>query len=512
METKREYQKIRRHSPITAESVGEHTLPDYNPDVRKLVHTAARIIPGARFTDGERTELPVTVFYDVIYLDSDGGLNHTDFTSDAELATSLGEGVDESIFTPELLGFNVRLTGPRRFSARANLGARLRTRERKAFDIDGDTFTSTEPEIAEEKIQIMCESWGESRENEAREDVWEREGAILDEVKILLCEAMGRVEPVRMADGCAEVKGEIKIGMLISVADECAEYVEKILPVAESVSVDADGACQAEIAVKDVTPTLRAGEDGVCAEVSLKYTCRVSCCYNAGLSVIKDCYSRERESVNEYTELRYEELVCAMTHTVKISEEIPREGILTSDTRNVVYSSGTPRIEEISASGSEIKIRGKVRVSGVACEAFADGSLSYSGMKLDLPYEANVNVDRHLPDGVTVEGRAYASSSSVAIDGDKMYVSLDLVHCLTVYKERGVNCVGASVLSGDVVERDPSLITVYYPSAGESLFEIAKKHHASVLTIASDNALSDTCLASPSAEGSLSGVKKLIIR
>jgi hypothetical protein len=53
---------------------------------------------------------------------------------------------------------------------------------------------------------------------------------------------------------------------------------------------------------------------------------------------------------------------------------------------------------------------------------------------------------------------------------------------------------------------------VYYPESKESLFSVAKKFHTTSAKIAEDNKLSAETLAGYNKDGTLSGVKKLIIR
>ena len=513
METKREYSRLKRQYAVT-ESVCEHTLPDYNPDVRRVVYTSARVIPGTSFTDGERTELSATVFYDVIYLDGEGKLNHTDFTSDAELVLSTSESVENFRVGYELSGYNVRLTGPRRFSAKASVEANLHATERAEYNIEGDALIEGEPEVATGSLEVMCEVFGVSEEHTHTEDMWMREGAIFDEVKMLISEAHGDVDTVRPCDGGIEVRGAIKIKMLIAAEDECPECVEKSIDFCEIIPLsDKEGEMpEASVTVKALTPTLVATEDGVMARVDLTYYIEAYKRYNERASVIKDCYLKERGTRNEYRDLGYEELIASGSGSIKVNEEMPREGILSSDTKGVIYTSGAFREMECVAEGNTAKIKGKMRISGVACEAFADGTLSYAGVKIDIPIEGIHSFDRPLPEGSTVECRPHLTSLYLTVDDEKLYVTAEIDYHLTAFAEKRSRCIGASVLTDEEISHDPSVITVYYPEKGESLFDIAKRHHTSVLGIASDNSLTESCITDPSGPSSLVGVKKLIIR
>ena len=68
-----------------------------------------------------------------------------------------------------------------------------------------------------------------------------------------------------------------------------------------------------------------------------------------------------------------------------------------------------------------------------------------------------------------------------------------------------------SCAEGEIFETDCAKITVYYPTADDTLFSVAKRFHTSPIKVARDNEITETVFASDNPTGSLSGVKRVII-
>ena len=94
------------------------------------------------------------------------------------------------------------------------------------------------------------------------------------------------------------------------------------------------------------------------------------------------------------------------------------------------------------------------------------------------------------------------------IDANHLKVTSSLVACVNLTADKKTRCLGASYVTDEEFERDDSVVTVYYPDASESLFEIAKKFHTSPYAIAETNRLSESVFSS--SPSSLAG--KLIIK
>ena len=100
----------------------------------------------------------------------------------------------------------------------------------------------------------------------------------------------------------------------------------------------------------------------------------------------------------------------------------------------------------------------------------------------------------------------------VDVDDSELRISGNLVGEVTVLAEHKERVVGAVSLLDEHFERSGSTVSVYYPTAGESLFDVAKSFHISSMEIARANELSEAVCTKPYSSLLASGVDYLLIK
>ena len=101
---------------------------------------------------------------------------------------------------------------------------------------------------------------------------------------------------------------------------------------------------------------------------------------------------------------------------------------------------------------------------------------------------------------------------SVTNDSEKLYVTLSLDITGAIYDNASAVCVKSCKVSSPLKNRDKSELVVYYPDTEDSLFDIAKRYHTTVMKIASANSLTESVFNAKGTKGCLGGIKKLIIK
>ena len=372
-----------------------------------------------------------------------------------------------------------------------------------------------EPETltASAKVQTPAFARGESRE--INEELLTAEGAIVDEVEVLLCDAVFNSDEVSVSGDGATVKGSITLSALIKNADEAPRLIRKEVPLSEEVLLeDAESLETLRASVEfaslkcAVTPT----EDGVSVSASAVYTLKLSGRKNTSLELVGDAYLKERGSENEYSDFSYTEHLCSETldRTLEIKKPLSELGL--ECVGEVVYAEAQPKVERCELSDGVVTLEGEMRFNGIVCCASEDGAMNYAPLKFSAHFTENVNVNCQIHDNMRVNCAINASEPKMYFDENNLYASTDTTFFLTLNAEKRQRCLGASYLTDEEYNRDDSVITVYYPDAGESLFSIAKRFHTSVLAIAESNRLSESVFASVSAPLGEHSVKKLIIK
>ena len=189
MEIKKEtsYTRNIKCSDVYTESSVDYSLPDYLGDVRKILFSEATLRPSGRFAGGDEVEFSGVVVYNLIYLDSDGNLSSTEFTSDYDYSVKCsGDSYKDSVSDTRVSAFAIRLVGPRKISARASLVGSVRLSEESSISVSGNAVSSDlAPETSVKTVGVRSSLMSSVVEREYAEQVASLEGAIADEVSLV---------------------------------------------------------------------------------------------------------------------------------------------------------------------------------------------------------------------------------------------------------------------------------------------------------------------------------------
>lgn len=514
METNKEFCRERRILSEGNLSAGEYILPDYKGDVKKLLYQNARCESSEGYINGDKLECTGVVVYDIVYLDSEDVLTPLSFTTDYEISVKVDEGKYVDNFTRVTpSSFNLRLMGPRKFSAKAGLLLDLSLLERDEYKVEGDAALRESTETMTKTVKISGGKYAVFGEREFAEEVEHLEGAIVDEVEVLYLSTEPRDITVKESEDGLIVGGEINSTMLLKVGIDPPYTVSHAITFEDTLDTDIDPKeAGVYIDILSSKASVNPEESGVSVTLDVIAAARAKASYNVPLRIVKDMYSTERGVDVTVGEINYTELIERGDGVQRFSYEAEREETGLSDARNILYAAAMPKIEAAFAKGDEVVIEGILRFSGIACEVNEDGGISYSPVKIDAPLNLNVSYGSQIPENSRIVAEVIPTSAKIELDGDRVRMSALLDVRTSVYDPRREGCLTTAVFNDEVYTKDPSTVTVYYPDKNDTLYEVAKQHHTTVLNIAKDNELTEDVVSRADAEGGLSGVDYLLIR
>lgn len=511
-----EYTKNIKCGDVYTESSVDFVLPDYLGDVRKILLSEVSLRPSGRFAGGDEVEFSGVVVYNVIFLDSNGGLSSVEFTSDYDYSVKCsGENYNDSIADTRVSNYSVRLIGPRKINAKTSLVGNVRLSESCVLSVGGDGFDSDrEPEINTGVADLRVSKISSVLEREYAESVARMDGAITDEVSIVHSSAECSVDEISADDNGVSLKGHIRIQTVIRNGEEPAYRVEKTIPFDERVDfeeLDSKMHLIPQITVSSLKSNINADENGCEAVVSIILDICVIGEGNEKASLVLDGYHTDCPTDNTYDVFDYSTLINVASVKGTHNAEIGRKELECDGIREVVYLSSVPKIEQVQFDGEVAVVVGEIRYSGIVSEIIND-NISYSGIKFSSPFATNVNVSCQNSDKTQIEAEIYARDTEATLDAEKLYASCTLETVVKVVE----NCERMILSSmtrceGEKYESDSAKITVYYPDKNETLFSVAKRFHTSCLKVANDNNIVESVFAESNPSGSLSSVKKLII-
>ena len=515
MQTEKEYLIGREINSLRCESVGEYSLPDYNGDVKKILMVKTKVFPTGKFVGDELLEFSGSVGYEVVYLDAENTVTHAEFSTDYDAAVKINaESYVDSDVRTSVSGCNIRLVGPRKMSVKCMLDNDVQISEKKSYGIVGDAFMEYEPELLLRCANVYSSTFISGESREISEEVVSIDGAIADEVEILLSDILTELDSVAVKGDTLELGGRVKASLLYRNGDQSPRLVDKEIPYSAELTIGeevASGAIDARLDATAFSCAVTPTEDGVSLSVSASVSPSVTSKRNCALELVNDAYLKERGVVNEYCDLSYTEHICAERVEERFEAKRPISELGIDAPGEVIYSEAVARVERCEERDDGVTVSGEVRFFGIVCAIGEEMSIC-SPLKMSLPFAYNVKLNCQIHDNMRINCSVNANNVRINIDENNVCMSCDLDISLNVSSEKKQRCLGASYLTDEEYSREASVVTVYYPDASESLFGIAKRFHTSVGALARDNKLSESVFASSQLPLGTSDVKKLIIK
>ena len=493
----------------------EYVLPDYLGDVKKLISSSARAVPSGQFNTETGAECSGIVAYEIVYLDSENKLSSASFSSDYDFSFHCdGDGYVDSYVSTEAANFSIRLTGPRRIVAKANLVSDILIVERWEPSVGGDGFSASyAPEKIGKTLKIENALWGSGGEREYAEEAATIEGVSPEELEIISSSAVVRISESVPVEGGVNIKGVLSVTALVRTPETSVFAVRRDIPFDETVPIESvlpGASASAEAIVSSVTCGVSESENASRISVNAIMELRALLRFNENVEVVNDAYVKTRDSVPTYERLCYTECVCAESREGSIQVKIPKSAFECASLKEILSINCAFRGVKAKPVAKGLEISCDALFSGVACEINENGTDNIIPIKYTAPVEFVVNLSCQNQENFKYSLRISPAFCEWDIDGDEISVKASFGYGVSVAREMSDDILTSLEIVGEgEYTKSLSTIRVYFPDDNETLFDIARKFHTSAMEIAEDNNIVEKV----SEFGELSrGFGKLIIR
>ena len=452
----------------------EVTLPDYYPEVKRVVSTLCRVLPESLYDNGETAEQGGVVAFTVLYLGDDGSLAAFPVTCDFSVAVQLPKGGENSTYSFDTSAENVtcRATGPRRLSLKARLRTCI-TGEKTAdcmpivTDSDGGSAT-TEEKISVQSFEVTHPSMrratgritgtvsGEIKENPGTKPV-------LCDGEILINEAVAK-------DGGVTLRGEavlwcICFGNGLYYKTSMGAKIEEHIPaVGDFANADAAGFGRcASVTVKD------SGDGTLLWDMEYDLECMAA--ENVSTTAVQDMYSTMWQSKTTEDEVQSVSLLKCGNGRLSLSGSGGRSGNINPGDY-VIGAFGKATCDRVDKNGTRLTISGTAEVRVPVC---GGGEAVEECVRLPFKYECDCPAGE---DGEIVwQCDVSVVSADAQLDGGTIRVTAELSFGIFAAVKIPVRFVSGLELmrDGDDAETDCT-VRMYYPAEGETAWDIAKKY------------------------------------
>jgi len=482
----------------------DFTLPDYQPEIKRLLKVSATVLPPAKYIGDSEGEFSGNIDYFVHYIGSDNQIYCAPLTTEYKTTVPMDKNelplvnmTADAEIIPENVGG--RVTSPRKL----NIKCRLKTRARMYGDMPLDSSYMT----INGENQVLCGREEITRRMFTQSEVIRLSDEIIQgkdsETRVISAEGHVLVGEVMAANGAVNVKGELYLKLIMCRESDGIPYIAlRRLPFNETVVTEgADGNCQANAKGCVCEMNINVEEDRIGIDVGI--ILEISACKNETVVYVKDMYSTTHKTQCTYREMPALRGGRAFNSNFTQSDSMTIEEAGLSPEHKIVDISGTAYPENATLDGDKWVFTGKSKFSIIAER---DGE--YSNVEIELPYRYAVDTKQGYGDGAYASAMSEVISTRARLDGERIGIDAEIMMCGVISCPDKIRMLDG-VSFGEENEPRRGEYVICYPSKEDSVWSIAKKYGKTVKSLSDTNKLIET--DTPDAKETLDGVHFLVV-
>ena len=511
-QTKDRYEVGDSHEGLSAECGVDYTLPDYMPEIRKLLRVDARPIPSGRYFNEESAEFSGIIAFTVVYTDGEGQLSAISQNGEYTLSCRKGGASRDAFLDVEVDPAVCRLYGPRKIGLRTT----VRGRAELISDIPLPEYPGEGLEMLTE-VRTVRDTHSVSPTEIPFSDALSVGGISPEDMRLLFCDGAILFEEPRVAADAVRLRATAHIRVLATAEGGVPlTYTAKIPLECE---LTADGAHMGDgclpsgcIATLNVRPT-GDGEGGCRLEIDGVAECGARLYRNREISIVTDLYSPEFHTVKTTAPLTLERIagVYFGNYTVSGTTPIPVGEECASHIPDAV---ATATVRKVTAEGARPIVLGDIRVKLLLAGApeGEEGRVSCGAAEIVHPFRIEVPIS--LPEGGDVSYIASVTPMAVRprIEDAGYAADTELALSLVATCAESMTAVDRVTVDTEArFARQDGTVRVVYPAGEDTLWSIAARTHTTPRALAEANRLSCADNAEAALPTSLDGVSYLLV-
>lgn len=490
------------------ELFGDYSLPDYQPEIKRLLHIRPVMLPPVCYAGAGNAEVSGNIDYYVLYMGNDGRLYcaplsaeySVSLPTDGEALSADGEFDCHASCRAE--NVSGRVSAARRLSIRSRLHTTLQVH--KKADL-GKAATLTADADGEGR-EILTDECSVGEVIYGKSDLLHVSDSIIVEgrdkdARIVCAEGEVILSEVSAGNGCVNCRGDLLLRLLLGDEGERETYsvLQRKLPFSESVPMEGVGVSSQSCASGCCTElSVEMDEDGIHVDAGLLLT--VCAQKNRTLHYPKDVYVIGRPTICTYETLALphaEKCVCG-NFTLSDSLSLVEAGI--DPNAEILLVNGDAACKEMNRENGNCKLCGTA-VFSLLLRA-PDGEMSSAELTFPFRYETDGgNATDYTADMQVLSCRG-------KIDGERVGIDAEIGVCARLYSQTEITAP-VDVTVAESVERTRGELILCYPAPTDSLWSVARRYCRPLQVLRDNNTLPPA--DAPDSPDSLTGVKYLLI-
>ena len=482
---------------VTSEVAGDFSLPDYQPEIKRLLRVSATVQPPTHYVGGGSAEFSGTVDFCMIYAGSDGKMycfpTSSDYVFRVPLEASPDFDLNDSLVCYALCESESvisRVSGPRRMSVKCRLKARVKAYG--SYLLEEKHRGKLREGCGEERLwkeaqtAVSSHALGEPFVV-SDEILLDREAGSGDDWRIVSGDAQVMVNEALCGNGRINCRGEVVLKLMLQREGEDQEPVCVWRKLPFNHEMKADGAAIGG----------DAAVSGVCTELNLaleegRVLCEAeivteACCQQTEtLAYTADWYATGCESSCDVSEVTLPRALRCINGNVTQSEAKSVEEFgIASDTR-VIDVAGQATLDAITQDRGRYVLSGNCRYTLILVSP--DGEMTTKDIELPWRYVADGAAAGESP--LHYEGQVQVLSAKARMDGKRLAIDAEMGVCARLWTKETV-LVATALTYGERRLKTAGEMLLCYPSRKDTLWSVGKRYGCAIDRLVVKNHLND---------------------
>lgn len=461
---------------VMTEVTGEISLPDYQPEIKRLLRVSATVGTPSSYVGGGTMEFTGTVDYCVYYTGNDGQM--VCYPTSSEYAIRLPLEADASFDLGDAPVCYVethpesvvsRVGGPRRMTVKCRLASHVKAYASCVLE----ERRLGEASRREERLLCECKTtvtgYGVSAPVVLRDELLP-EGGMSEDVRIISGDAVPLITEAVCATGQVMCRGEVVVKLLLARDGEggVPTAVWRKLPLDAAVPLEGAVAGGEAVVSGCCTALSMSVEDGriLCeAEVLLE----ARALREETVTYSRDAYEIGRQSeVKTATYRLPHRLRCVNSNFTQSESRSLSELGLTP--MGVLDVGGTAVLERVEVERGHYVVTGKCRYTLLMSDS--EGEVVVRELELPLRYVLDGTAEDQ---PTSYEGQLQLLSVRARMDAERLAIDAELGIWLYLEGERAIGAV-SEVRVGEALSRTRGELRLCYPAPDDTLWSVGKRY------------------------------------
>ncbi len=518
---------------LTTDLSGDFSLPDYQPEIKRLLRVGVSIPSPEVYTSGDNVDLDGTMDYFVLYMGNDNQLYCAPLSTNYRMSLSLSDEREREkdhgrpLGAPSPLDGELtctcdvtaepvtgRVTSPRHLNIKSRLKAAVKVYGtcQLSTNSQGEPMPdSVERLSATAPTACLFRGTGEPL---ALQDDMILNAADGGEQRVVCAEGQVMIHETAAGQNTVTCRGDVLLKLTLCPA-EVAEG-EDALPVISTRKIPFSQVVE----VPGVTPDCACCARGACTEMSIEVeeghlhsdlgvVLEVMAQKEQAAAFTKDLYSTRKETKGGYATYPTQRALGCFNGNFTLSDSLTLSDVGIHPSSRVMDVTATAYPEAITADAAKNRcvLTGRCRIHLLL---YREGEYNAAELELPFRYEKEMGTMGKLAEGVLPEfdGSVKAVSCRARMDGERVGIDAELAVALRLTAPDSLTTL-ASVTFGEDVTRRRGEYVICFPAADDTLWSVAKRYHAPLVPLGAANGLS--LPEEPDKAGSLEGTEYLIV-